>query len=47
MRSALVRVLQEALVNVRKHSGARNVTITFGVKDKRSLLRTFEAENGV
>jgi signal transduction histidine kinase len=29
--SELVRILQEALLNVRKHSGARHVTISFGL----------------
>jgi len=28
----LVRIIQEALLNIRKHSGARNVTIGFGLK---------------
>jgi two-component system sensor histidine kinase DegS len=28
--SELVRILQEALVNIRKHSGARNVLVRFG-----------------
>lgn len=36
--AALVRILQEALVNVRKHSGARNVFVTFGAKDSRWSL---------
>ncbi len=35
----LVRIVQEALVNVRKHSGARNVTIGFTVTHGRWVLR--------
>ena len=35
----LVRIVQEALVNVRKHSGARNVTIGFTVTHGRWMLR--------
>jgi signal transduction histidine kinase len=32
--SELVRILQEALVNIRKHSGARKVLVRFGREDK-------------
>jgi signal transduction histidine kinase len=34
----LIRILQEALVNVRKHSGARNVYIRFGREQNRWAL---------
>ena len=34
----LVRILQESLVNVRKHSGARNVSVSFGGRDGRWSL---------
>jgi signal transduction histidine kinase len=35
----LVRIVQEALMNVRKHSGAKNVTIGFTVFHGRWILR--------
>lgn len=35
----LVRIVQEALMNVRKHSGAKNVTIGFAVFHGRWILR--------
>jgi len=34
----LVRIVQEALVNVRKHSGARNVLVRFAAKDNKWVL---------
>ena len=34
----LVRILQESLVNVRKHSGARNVSVSFSGRDGRWSL---------
>ncbi|MGA2611164.1 MAG: histidine kinase [Terriglobia bacterium] len=36
--SELVRILQEALVNIRKHSGARNVLVRFGRQDEKWKL---------
>jgi signal transduction histidine kinase len=36
--SELVRILQEALVNVRKHSGARKVLVRFGRENERLKL---------
>jgi signal transduction histidine kinase len=40
----LVRIIQEALLNIRKHSGARNVTIGCGVT--RSCLRFWIDDDG-
>jgi signal transduction histidine kinase len=40
----LVRILQEALLNIRKHSGARNVSIGCGVK--RNWLRFWIDDDG-
>ena len=40
----LVRILQEALLNIRKHSGARNVSIDCGVK--RNWLRFWIDDDG-
>jgi two-component system nitrate/nitrite sensor histidine kinase NarX len=34
----LIRILQEALVNVRKHSGARNVFVRFAREGRRWAL---------
>jgi signal transduction histidine kinase len=36
--SELVRILQEALVNIRKHSGARKVLVRFGREDEKWKL---------
>jgi signal transduction histidine kinase len=37
--SELVRILQEALLNIRKHSGARNVSIRFDVTGNELRFR--------
>jgi signal transduction histidine kinase len=42
--SELVRIIQEALLNIRKHSGARNVAINCGVT--RSSLRFWIDDDG-
>jgi signal transduction histidine kinase len=34
----LVRIVQEALVNIRKHSGARNVLVRFAAQDNKWVL---------
>ena len=36
--SGLCRILQEALVNIRKHSGARNVSVRFSHRASRWVL---------
>jgi PAS domain S-box-containing protein len=42
----LFRVLQEAMSNVAKHSGADHVTVTLGVQDNRAQLRVTDEGRG-
>jgi len=42
----LFRVLQEAMSNVAKHSGADRVTVTLGVHDNQARLRVTDEGRG-
>ena len=47
MQAQVFRIVQEALTNVRKHSGARRADIAFGVRDGRLLVVIADTGHGL